>query len=58
LAIVTSLYQDEKPGRWLAEQTKLPLLRLPATVTDEGPAATLAGLFDQLIAQLLASSKP
>lgn len=58
LAIVTSLYQDEKPGRWLAEQTKLPLLRLPATVTEDGPTATLAGLFDQLIAQLLASSKP
>lgn len=55
LAVVLSLYQDEKAGRWLSGQARLPLLRLPSTVTDEGPSASLAGLFDQLLGQLLAA---
>jgi hypothetical protein len=33
----------------------LPLLALPATVTDDGPAATLEGLIDTSIDQLLAA---
>ncbi|MCX7659678.1 MAG: zinc ABC transporter substrate-binding protein [Caldimonas manganoxidans] len=51
--IVQASYQDPQAGRWLAARTGLPLKVLPATVTEQGRSATLEGLFDELIDQLL-----
>ncbi|HVR49763.1 MAG TPA: zinc ABC transporter substrate-binding protein [Pseudorhodoferax sp.] len=53
-AVVVSLYQDVRPAQWLAQQRgNTPVLQLPSTVTDDGQASDLAGLFDLLIARLL-----
>jgi zinc/manganese transport system substrate-binding protein len=52
-AVVQSLYQDPQAGRWLVDRIQVPLLVLPSTVTSEGPAAGLEGLFDHLIDELL-----
>lgn len=52
-AVVQALYQDPQGGRWLVAQIDVPLLVLPATVTADGPAQTLAGLYDTLIDELL-----
>lgn len=51
-AVVQTLYQDPQPGQWLAERIDRPLLALPSTVTAEGPAASLHGLFDELFDRL------
>ncbi len=57
-AIVVPTYQDPRPAQWLAQQLGgVPVLQLPATVTQEPPTATLAALFDALIAQLLAAGR-
>jgi zinc/manganese transport system substrate-binding protein len=53
--IVQASYQDPQAGQWLAGRTGLPVKVLPATVTDQGRASTLEGLFDELIEQLLAA---
>lgn len=53
--IVQAAYQDPQAGQWLAGRTGLPVKMLPATVTDQGRASTLEGLFDELIEQLLAA---
>lgn len=54
-AVVVATYQDARPAGWLATQLapQVPLLKLPATVTSDGPAATLEGLFDQLVTELV-----
>ncbi len=51
-AVVQTLYQDPQPGQWLAERIDRPLLALPSTVTAEGRAASLHGLFDELFDRL------
>lgn len=53
IALVQTLYQDSTPIRWLNEQTGVPWLSLPSTVTDDGPTTTLNGLFRTLITDLL-----
>lgn len=58
LAVVQTSYQDPQPGQWLARQTGRPLLTLPATVTADGPAASLEGWYSLLIDQLLAARAP
>ena len=57
-AVVVSSYQDARPAQWLAQQLGggVPVLQLPATVTDEAPAATLAGFYDLLLERLLAAA--
>jgi zinc/manganese transport system substrate-binding protein len=59
-AVVQALYQDPQAGQWLVGQIGRPLLVLPATVTPDGPAQTLEGLYDTLIDELLraAASPP
>jgi zinc/manganese transport system substrate-binding protein len=52
--VVVSTYQDPNPGHWLSQQLRIPLLQLPATVTEDAPTAELAGFFDHLIGRLLA----
>lgn len=57
-AVVVSAYQDPRGVQWLAQQlgSGVTLLQLPSTVTEEPPTDTLAGLFDHLIARLLAAA--
>ncbi|RYF42339.1 MAG: zinc ABC transporter substrate-binding protein [Comamonadaceae bacterium] len=52
-AVIVSTYQDPKPGQWLGQQLRIPVLQLPATVSEEAPASELATFFDQLIDRLL-----
>jgi zinc/manganese transport system substrate-binding protein len=56
-AVVVSSYQDPRAAQWLAQQLggAVPVLQLPATLMDEGPASTLAGFYDQLLERLLAA---
>ncbi|HEX2541400.1 MAG TPA: zinc ABC transporter substrate-binding protein [Caldimonas sp.] len=55
-AIVVSSYQDPRAAQWLSQQLggSVPVLQLPATLMDEGPASTLAGFYDHLLERLLA----
>lgn len=56
IAIVQTLYQDKAPLQWLHERTGIAPLSLPSTVTNDGQSASLSGLFDSLISQLVAAS--
>lgn len=59
MAVIQALHQPAQPGRWLADRIKRPLLRLPSTVTPDGPTAQPEGLFEHLLVQLLgAASRP
>lgn len=53
MAVAQTLYQDPQSGRWLAEKLSVPLVILPSTVTPDGDARSLEGLFDHLIRTLL-----
>jgi zinc/manganese transport system substrate-binding protein len=54
-AVVVPLYLDARGAQWLAQQSgsRMTMLQLPATVTDEAPTNSLAGLFDHLVDRLL-----
>lgn len=52
-AVVQALHHDPQAGRWLVDRIGVPLLVLPATVTPDGPAATLEGLYELLLDELL-----
>lgn len=56
-AVVQSLYQDPQAGRWLVDRIQVPLLVLPSTVTPKGSAASLDGLFDVLVDELLKAAQ-
>ncbi|RYZ02103.1 MAG: zinc ABC transporter substrate-binding protein [Comamonadaceae bacterium] len=58
-AVVVTSYQDPRSAQWLAQQLggQVTVLQLPATVTEDPPANTLAGLYDQLIDRLLAAGR-
>ena len=52
---------DELVGlhsRWLVDRLPVPLLVLPSTVTVDGPARELEGLFEHLIGTLLEPGPP
>ncbi len=51
-AILITSYQDPQPAEWLAEQTGLPVVVVPGTVTGEAPTATLSGLISEIIRQI------
>lgn len=55
MAIVVASYQDARAGRWLAEQLggAVPLLVLPATVSEDAGEAELTQWFDGLLRALL-----
>lgn len=58
-AIVVSSYQDPRSAQWLAQQvgSGAALLQLPATVTEEGATATLAGWYEHLLDRLLSAPR-
>lgn len=51
-AILIASHQDPQPAEWLAEQTGLPVIVVPGTVTDQAPTETLGGLISQIIGQI------
>jgi zinc/manganese transport system substrate-binding protein len=56
-AIVRSAYSDPRPGEWLAERAKIPLVVLPFTVGGTDKAKDLFALFDDTLARLGAVAK-
>jgi len=56
-AIVRSAYTDPRPGEWLAERARIPLVALPYTVGGSEKAKDLFGLFDDTLARLSAIVK-
>jgi zinc/manganese transport system substrate-binding protein len=55
--IVRAAYQDERPSRWLAEQTGIPAVMLPYTVGGTPEARDLYTLFDDTLQRLLKAVK-
>lgn len=53
IAVIQALHQDPQATRWMVGRLGVPALVLPATVTPDGTAQDLAGLFDTLIDELL-----
>ena len=53
-AVVRTAYQDPRAAEWLAQQAALPSVMLPYTVGGSARATDLFGLFDDMIARLLA----
>lgn len=51
-AIVRGAYSDARPGEWLAERAKIPVVVLPYTVGGSEKADDLFGLFDDTLARL------
>lgn len=56
-AVVRAAYNDARPGEWLAERAKIPLVTMPYTVGGSEKAKDLFGLFDDTLARLLAAAK-
>jgi len=56
-AIVRAAYNDPRPGEWLSERAKIPLVVLPYTVGGTDKATDLFGLFDETLARLTAVAK-
>lgn len=56
-AVVVASYQDPRSAQWLAQQLGggVAVLQMPSTVTEQAPAHTLAGWYDQLLDRLLAA---
>lgn len=55
--IVHAAYQEPRASDWLAERTRLPVVKLPYTVGGTERAKDLFGLFDDTIDRLLAGAK-
>ena len=51
--IIFAPYQSPKPGQWLADRTKIPLVMLPMTVGGSDSTETLFDLFNDILNQLL-----
>jgi zinc/manganese transport system substrate-binding protein len=59
-AVIVANYQDPRAGRWLSNQLgkQVPLLVLPATVSDPADGTALADWMEGLIRSLLPLVKP
>lgn len=53
--VLRATYQDARAADWLAARAQIPAVALPATVGGSERAGDLFGLFDALLAQLLAA---
>jgi zinc/manganese transport system substrate-binding protein len=51
--IIYAPYQSAKPGQWLADRTKIPLIMLPMTVGASERSENLFDLFTDVLNQLL-----
>lgn len=55
--VIYASYQDGRAAEWLARQSNLPLLMLPFTVGGSEQAQNLTTLFDDIIEQLLRTTR-
>lgn len=55
--VIRTAYNDDRPARWIAERTKIPVVVLPFTVGGSEQAKDLFGLFDDTINRLLGALK-
>jgi zinc/manganese transport system substrate-binding protein len=55
--VLRAAYQDDKPARWIAERTGMPVVEMPFTVGGAPGADTLEGYFDVTIARLLQGAR-
>jgi len=51
--IIFAPYQSPKPGQWLSDRTKIPLIMLPMTVGASERSENLFDLFNDILDQLL-----
>ncbi|HLF31461.1 MAG TPA: zinc ABC transporter substrate-binding protein [Xanthomonadales bacterium] len=51
--ILYAPYQSSKPGQWLSDRTKIPLVMLPMTVGGSEETQDLFGVFNEILNQLL-----
>jgi zinc/manganese transport system substrate-binding protein len=60
MAVVVAGYQDSRPGKWLTGQlgSSVPLLVLPATVSEDADAAGLVLWIDNMLNSLLGVARP
>ena len=60
MAVVVAGYQDPRPGKWLTGQlgSSVPLLVLPATVSEDADAAGLVLWIDNMLNSLLGVARP
>ena len=54
--VLYSSYQDSRPSEWLGRNAGLPVVMIPFTVGGSDKAADLDGLFDDIVARLLAAA--
>ena len=54
---IHAAYENDRPSRWLSEQTGIPGVELPYTVGGTPEATTLEAVFDQTLDRLLAAAQ-
>lgn len=54
-AVLLASYHDDKPARWLADRSDLPILRLSYTVGGDAFTTDLFSLFETTVSSLLAA---
>jgi len=55
--VLRTAYQDPRPGEWMSEHAKVPVLTLPYTVGGDDKAKDLFSLYDDTLQRLLALTK-
>jgi zinc/manganese transport system substrate-binding protein len=56
--VLYSSYQDSRPSEWLGRNAGIPVVMIPFTVGGSDKASDLYGLFDDVVARLLAAAAP
>jgi zinc/manganese transport system substrate-binding protein len=51
---LVAAYEDERPGKWMAEHGRIPAVSLPFTVGGTPQSGTLTGLYQDTVDRLLA----
>ncbi|MFL6692623.1 MAG: metal ABC transporter substrate-binding protein, partial [Ramlibacter sp.] len=54
--VLYSSYQDSRPSEWLGRNAGLPVVMVPFTVGGSEKAPDLPGLFDDIVARMLAAA--
>jgi zinc/manganese transport system substrate-binding protein len=57
-AVIQALYQNPQSGRWLSERLGRPHLRLPSTLSADGPESSPEGWIRLLVETLIERIKP
>ena len=54
--VLYAAYQDSRPAEWLSRNSNIPAVKLAFTVGGTDTAKDLFGLFDDMVARLLAAA--